>query len=152
MFCKYCGNELPSGSSFCPSCGKNDIDAIEDNNISSGELNNIDEPEEILQSTDQVYDAVRNALGGKILKFAIMGLAFGASFFLSPLGLVFSIISFIKRCKYVKEYGNTVGRATVGKNLGNAALIVSIVMIFLLGRELFMYGFEHLIDLAINSL
>ena len=68
-------------------------------------------------------------MASKILTFAIMGLAFGASYYLSFLGLIFSIISRVKLSKYIKIYNATEGKATVGKHLSLVGLIVSIVLL-----------------------
>ncbi|MBQ2378674.1 MAG: hypothetical protein II297_09765, partial [Clostridia bacterium] len=66
--------------------------------------------------------------GGSVLKFAILGLAFGMSFILSALGVIFAIVSKAKLKTYVRLYGETKGPATVGKHIGTAGLITSIIL------------------------
>ena len=125
MFCKFCGNELPNDANFCTKCGKV---VIQEENESVESL--ITEfPDE--QEPSVIEDPEKDELGGKILKFSILGLAFACSFFLSLLGLIFSIISKSLVNNYKEMYGETEGRATVGKHLGIAGLIASIVMLVL---------------------
>ena len=116
MYCKHCGNELPENSNFCPVCGK----SIEDTKQEAEEAT--------FEPINEIVDFKRDEHGGSILKFSILGLAFAASFFLSFLGIIFAAISKHKVATYIAEYGETQGRATVGKHLGIAAIISSIVM------------------------
>lgn len=129
MFCKYCGNQLPDNVNFCPKCGTiNDIsENVADHavNVQPMYTNPVEEPE-------PVVDKVKKDLGGSILKFAIMGIAFALSYYLSPLGLLFSIISKVKLGIYKRRYGETEGAASVGKGIGIASLILSIVFTVLL--------------------
>lgn len=115
MFCKFCGNNLDDDAKFCTKCGKLVGDSSEKYN----------EPNERYSAETE---AVRNDLAGSILKFGIMGLAFGVcSFFLSFLGIIFSAIAKSKAKEYELAYGSTTGKATVGKNLATGGLIASII-------------------------
>ena len=127
MFCKYCGNELTENANFCPSCGKfiSESKPATEDYISAGV---VDEAPNALEY-DQVLEEERDAAGRGVLKFAILGIAFACSFFLSLLGLIFAIVSRAKLGAYLARYGETRGPATVGKHLGIAGLITSIVMI-----------------------
>ncbi len=122
MFCKHCGNQLDNDARFCPNCGKvigNDL---------YGEPTYTNTP----PAYQAVVDEQKDKLSGAVLKNAILGLAFSCTLFLSWLGLIFSIKSRSSLKNYLNIYGKTEGRATVGKHLGKAALIVSIVMLALL--------------------
>ena len=118
MFCKYCGNQLPEDAKFCPKCGK--VTEEQANNYSSYE------PEPI------VFNDVKNDFvskqkdedAGSILKFAILGLAFSVP--VSILGLIFTIIAKSKVKRFIYKYGDTEGRATVGKHLTIPVMISSI--------------------------
>lgn len=130
MFCKYCGNQLPDDVNFCPKCGTI-------NDIAEGKADHAVrvEPsysEPAVDVIDEQKAKEKKELGGSIMKFAIMGIAFALSFYLSPLGLVFSIISKVKLGIYKNRYGETEGAASVGKGIGIASLILSIVFTALL--------------------
>ena len=116
MFCKHCGYQLPEDSNFCPNCGK-----ITD------EVKKEEEKVEVIDCTnvDPFLDEQKDELGGKILKFSILGLAF--SFFLPILGFIFTVIARSKIKSYVNIFGETQGRASVGKGLSIGGLISSIV-------------------------
>lgn len=125
MFCKYCGNELPDGTTFCPNCGKDDTPAvIEENKVETNCDQSLEYTIDIKEEI--ITDHRRDSMASDILKFAIMGLAFGSSFYLSVIGLIFSIISRVKLKKYLKIYDQTDGKATVGKHISLAGLIVCI--------------------------
>lgn len=136
MYCKYCGNPLQENSNFCTVCGKV-TDDINENNSKSYDNDTVD--------PDRADKSDRS---GSILKFAILGLAFSATFWLSPLGLIFAIVSRIRANSYIDRYGDTEGRATVGKHLGKAALIVNIVFCALLTLVCFIFFTGMLIGLA----
>ncbi|MBE6596700.1 MAG: zinc ribbon domain-containing protein [Ruminococcaceae bacterium] len=124
MFCKYCGNEIPDGGKFCPKCGKICNEDVEPQKTLEFEADIPADKAETL-SLDPTLEAERDGLGGKILTFAIMGLAFGLSC-LSFLGIIFSVISKKTLKEYVEKFGETEGRASAGKGIGTAALAVSI--------------------------
>ena len=124
MFCKFCGNELPEGANFCTKCGK----VVSPEDIPAAGVSAPVTAEYEYVPYEEPKDAERDSRGGSILKFAILGLAFACSFYLSFLGLVFSIIARVKVKRYVSRYNETQGRATVGKHLSVAALVASIVL------------------------
>jgi hypothetical protein len=124
MFCKFCGNELPEGANFCTKCGK----VVSPDDIPAAGVSAPVTAEYEYVPYEEPQDAERDSRGGSILKFAILGLAFACSFYLSFLGLVFSIIARVKVKRYVSRYNETQGRATVGRHLSVAALVASIVL------------------------
>ena len=114
MLCKFCENELEDGASFCPKCGKrvsSDTEEIKANINEFAVSNN---------GATEINDPKRTSKEGGVLCFSILGLAFALSFYLSPIALIFSIISRIKLRKYVKDYGQARNRAAVGKGIGLA--------------------------------
>ena len=138
MFCKHCGSKLPEDASFCVTCGKKitadtpctptltDAESVFNYAVANASLD-----------FDRTYtaedlaapqDEARDAHGGRILLFAILALAFSLSFYLAIVGTVFYIITKVELGKYLSEYGETEGRASVGKALSKAALPVNIVM------------------------
>ena len=143
MFCKHCGNNLPEGASYCTTCGKKIAGeeftyAPADENYAYAPDNNFDFS---ANSTDfsaapAVKDEEKDAHGGKILTFAILALAFSLSFYLAFVGTVFFIIAKVQLGRYIAKYGETEGRASVGKALSIAALPVNIVMVALLSLVL----------------
>ncbi len=111
MYCQFCGKEHADYVSFCPYCG-----------MQIGKSESVEEQVVV----DPIYQREKDDLGGEVLKFGILGLAFACSGLLSLLGLIFSIIARAKAGAFARRYGDTEGRATVGKHLGKAGLIVSI--------------------------
>ena len=107
MICKHCGYEIAEGSAFCSTCGKvvDEADAVV-----------------AVENSEQ-----RDNLGGRILTFGILSIAFAVTFFLSFLGIIFAAVAKSMAAAYVREYGETEGRATVGKNLAKPGLIVGII-------------------------
>ena len=131
MFCRYCGNELPEDANFCPNCGK--INEMEGAAMPRTETVDPMEGATKMTFTDP-FEKEKDKLSGSILTTAILSLAFSFTFLFSWVGLVFAIISRVKVSSYVEQFGETEGRASVGKGLGIGGLITSIVMsaIFLL--------------------
>lgn len=111
MYCQFCGKEHADYVSFCPYCG-----------MQIGKSESVEEQIVV----DPIYQQEKDDLSGEVLKFGILGLAFACSGLLSLLGLIFSIIARAKAGAFARRYGDTEGRATVGKHLGKAGLIVSI--------------------------
>ena len=124
MFCKYCGNEISEGGKFCSKCGKICNEEAEPQEILNFETETPAENTET-SSLDPALEAERDSLGGKILTFAILGLAFGLSC-VSFLGIIFAAISKKTLKEYTEKFGETEGRASAGKGIGTAALAVSI--------------------------
>ncbi len=138
MFCKFCGSNLEDGANFCTNCGK----VVVGDSYDNGGL----EVEEISNVCDPVVDEQKSKSGRKVLKFGILGLAFGSSLYLSFLGLVFSIISKCKLKKYRSQYGDPSGAAKVGKHLGTAGLIVSIIFTAILALYVLMFALIILLE------
>ena len=126
MFCRYCGNELPENANFCPNCGQiNESVGRGDENASVGVGPSVGYNESVLGTVQEtIEDRERDNLGGEILKYSILGLSFGVTFWFSLIGFIFSIIARVKLGKYVSLYKETRGRASVGKGLCIGGLIV----------------------------
>ena len=130
MFCKHCGSNLPDGASFCVTCSKKittDTPYAQDFTFNTTDTDfSFDSSPQ--PQAPQPKDEERDAHGGRILCFAILALALSASLYLAPIGTVFYILARINLGKYIAKYGETEGRASVGKALSIAALPVNIVM------------------------
>ena len=124
MFCKHCGNELPDNANFCPNCGKFNLDSTQ---MSKPEEAPTPAPEPVRAPVRDIFEKERDELGGSILKNAIMALAFGATGLLPILGLIFHSIAKRLLNEYTRKFGETQGRATVGKHLCIPAIITSII-------------------------
>ena len=129
MFCKYCGSELPKDMNFCGKCGK-----LQDSLHPHQEGDVVVQP--IICNEDaatwNAEATAKQAYGKSVLKYAILGLIFGATGWLSVLGLVFSGISRYKLSKYRELYGPVEGKVNVAKHLSMAGFIVSLVGIAVL--------------------
>ena len=152
MFCVFCGCKLPEDSSFCPKCGKlvkakpegvahepellpeltdftEEPEAVFElkSDAETPEANREDEEtrkEELLLTPEQ--EEKKNGLSSRILIFGILGLVFANMGFLAPVGLALSIVSKAFVSRYVKLYGETSGKATVGKILGKVGFGISV--------------------------
>ena len=141
MECKCCGCVMDEDANFCPICGtkKEDFEMISiDGNVIKGkQFDTFDPLQELVPQTEIITEKKiektpyeiekQKSDGSAILKFAILGLVFGCTAYLSFLGLIFSSIAQSKIRRYIKKYGETDGRATVGKGLNVAGRIVSTV-------------------------
>ena len=127
MFCRFCGNELPEGANFCPKCGK--INEVEEATVNENAGAEIPETP-VMDATESVnvFEEEKSSLAGKILTFGILGLAFAVSFWLSFMGIIFSAIAKAKVGEYVAKFGETEGRASVGKGLATGGLIAGIIL------------------------
>ena len=147
MFCSFCGNKIPDGSGFCPKCGRR-LDAshkIEtapeiDHELGSAapheppldifelRTENAQPEGEKIPVPDPNEEEHRAAAAKRILIFGILGLSFAVLWLFSVIGLAFSIVSKILVARYVRRFGETSGKATVGKSLGKAGFIVGIIL------------------------
>ena len=124
MFCKYCGNELSENANFCPKCGK--VVAKEEVN---GEFDFFEEKQQgFAPANNPATEREKDDLSGQILKFAILSIAFASTFFLSLFGVIFSSIARSKINEFTRKFGETEGRASVGKGLNIGGTILSWVM------------------------
>lgn len=127
MFCRYCGYKLPDNTNFCTECGK--ITDTQPKNDGELRLDVTAQPQEAMNfgatALEDPFLKQKNALGGKILTFAIIGMALSFTLYGSLVGLIFSIIALATAKKYTKLFNSTVGRASVGKGLGIAALVLN---------------------------
>ena len=131
MFCKYCGNPLSSDAKFCSKCGKI-VDSIDSSSSSDYDFFGAETPVAELAPQRNTYDDyVKDTLGGSILKFAILSVVFACTFYLSFLGIIFSSIARSKVRQFEIMFGETEGRATVGKHINVGGTIGSWVMFIL---------------------
>jgi hypothetical protein len=139
MYCKYCGNKLDEQATFCSKCGKR----VEE------EIDAFDQP--VFKNTEE--EDQKSKLGSPILGFGITSMIFAfISFILSScalsiaaiafegiiiysaltvmfpiLGVIFAAESRSRAKEYKMVFGETNGKATVGKNIALPALIINIV-------------------------
>ena len=77
-------------------------------------------------------DPVERNLSKSLLVFGILGIAFGCTYYLSFLGIVFGAIALSKAKAYVNNGYVLTGRAKVGKILGLVGMILGIVLTVIL--------------------
>lgn len=65
---------------------------------------------------------------GKVLTWGILALAFGSSFLISFLGIIFGIIARKKSNAYINYYGTRTAKERVGRILGTIGIPVGIAM------------------------
>ena len=156
MYCKHCGTELAEGATFCPTCGKLVADG-QDPFATDVQVEYVDPfTDEIkVESVPPMDGAEKTSLASKLLKKAIVGLVMGvACFMMSTIftdvlfsleefgiaalfNLIFlgvNIASLVITCQarramyeYTSKYGETSGKASVGKGLSIPALIVNLL-------------------------
>ena len=154
MFCKYCGNKLSEDANFCPKCGKLVLDdepvvrseaPAEEKTIAAEVAIVADEstvPEEAIveavsagpAEVELTYEEekAKNSFATKIMVLGIVALATAVSVWFSLVGLIIGVIAKGKVREYVEKYGDTEGKASVGKGLATAAIPVSIaLMVFM---------------------
>ena len=119
MYCQKCGYEVKEGTKFCPICGQEQMAA------QAGSAKNFSTP---IYMAEQDTTEKKDSLAGSILTWGILSLAFSVSGCLAILGFIFSFIAKGKVKQYVELYGETEGRASVGKGLSKAGFIVGIIM------------------------
>lgn len=129
MFCKNCGFELQEDAKFCSRCGT-EVDFVAANKNTEPVYGTVTDPYgtyTYAQNQEEVEE--KSELGGSVLKFGILGLVFSLTGILSLLGLIFSSVALSKANAFARIFGQTEGKATVGRKLGKAGLIVSIVLV-----------------------
>ena len=146
MFCKYCGYKLADDANFCPKCGKLVLEPepeittapIQEKSIAEDQVTGL-EPVYIEQEEEPVYyvepnemelapevEAEKNSLGKNILVWGILALAFADTAIFSILGIIFGNVAKGKVKKYQEKFGDTDGKATVGKVFANISVPLSI--------------------------
>ena len=126
MFCKFCGSEIPEDGAFCVKCGKVNEPVGEDDRgtvIVRPITCDSEGPE---QTAERAAVEAQKSAGSRILMFAIFGIACALTGGLSGVGLVFSLLARTKLGHYRIRYGATTGRATVGKHLSVAAIVMNV--------------------------
>lgn len=122
MFCKYCGNNVPDGAVFCPSCGSSMKDDVWSATVTP-------EPEFKAEPVlTEVEIEARESQKRTILTLGICSVAFACTGILALVGLILACICRSKIRAYELRFGPTSGIASVGKGLSLGGLIGSIVM------------------------
>lgn len=134
MFCKYCGNELPETSEFCPKCGKN-----QGNAEFVPQTVYMNEGGEYSYGEDDSIKKEKSKLANDIMIYGIIAVAASVIVGLPLVGLIFACIAKSKLKKYALEYEEIDGRANIGKILSTVGLIVSIVYIVLIVAIISLY-------------
>ena len=111
MFCRKCGNELPSNERFCTRCGHY---AHAESDADSWKR---EEPTEAKQ--------IKNELSASILTFGILSLAFAIE--LTFLGIVFGHKTKKKAKEFVRQFGELDTRARTGLTLGKIGFFVGLI-------------------------
>ena len=110
MLCEKCGSQLNDNSRFCPNCGA----------PIPGEEQNV-------TPTSTYEGPMGNP--GPVLVWGILGLSFACSFFLSFLGIIFSVIGLKKANQFASFTGGAYSKqASIGRGLSKAGLIVGIIL------------------------
>jgi predicted RNA-binding Zn-ribbon protein involved in translation (DUF1610 family) len=110
MLCEKCGSQLNDNSRFCPNCGAP-----------------IPGEEQFVTQTSTYEGPMGNP--GPVLVWGILGLAFACSFFLSFLGIIFSVIGLKKANQFASFTGGAYSKqASIGRGLSKAGLIVGIIL------------------------
>ncbi len=140
MYCKYCGHRLPDDANFCTMCGR----------VTEEEKEAAESYEEVIGTPTETslldeFKKEKDELAGKILTYSILGLSFGVSMILSLLGLIFTVVARNLIEDYTVKFGETEGRASVGKGLSIGGLAVSIFGV------VFMALYITIIVIAISS-
>lgn len=131
MVCKQCGNEVAPNEKFCGVCGA-PTDAVADQpqyaqpaQPAQPQYGQPMQPQ--YNAAAPIDDPAERALSKSCLTFGILAIAFGVSFYLSFLGIVFGAITKSKTSLYMASYPLT-GRAKTGRILGNIGFIFGIIL------------------------
>ena len=130
MFCQNCGNQIADNTNVCPFCGAPTGAAPVNNNQQPNYGYQQPQPQYQAQPQQPVVNATpqMEAQSKSVLTFGILAIAFGCSFFLSFLGIIFGAIAGRKANEFIGMCGVLYGRAKVGKILGKIGLILGIVL------------------------
>ncbi len=130
MFCKNCGSEVREGAQFCTNCGA-PVEQVKAEPAQTYQEPVYQSPvyEQPQQPTYQTTVVPSPAVpSSSVLTWGILGLAFACSFYISFLGIIFSIIAQNKAKAYQAAGGQLTGKAKVGSILAKVGLIVGIVL------------------------
>lgn len=146
MICNKCGNQIADNSTFCVYCGTQvggEAQPAAPAQPYPQQPVQQAYPQQPAQPYQQPYqqpypqqgyaapqapaDPQQEAESKSILTFGILALAFGCSFYLSFLGIIFGAIEKGKANAFQATYGLT-GRAKVGSILGKIGFILGIVL------------------------
>ena len=142
MYCQNCGTQIDDSVKFCPNCGTPVAvqEAVQEEQTVIAQ--NYEQPayqqpaapvyqqpaEPVYQQPTVESNPEANALSTPILIFGILGIAFGCSFYLSFLGIIFSAIAKGKVKAFLAAGGVLSGKAKVGNILAKVGLILGIVL------------------------
>ena len=123
MYCMTCGAEIPEGSEFCIKCGASQTD-----------LPVPAEPAEAYPACDTAPEWTWPVTPTNVLVWAILGLAFACTFYVSFLGIIFSAIGLKKFKTYTTSGAPYSTKVKVGGILSKVGLGVGIglTVLFLL--------------------
>ena len=112
MLCNNCGSQIDENTNRCSACGR---------------TANEDRPDVSVAST------YKGPMGNPtpVLIWGIIGLAFSCSFYLSVLGIIFSIVGLKKAQSYFDFCGTGSNQANIGRKLSKAGIIVGIILTIL---------------------
>lgn len=110
MNCNNCGMVVEEGRSYCPNCGAAVVKPVAERYDESG----------------AGYAPAMSAT--PVLVWGIIGLAFSCTFYLSFLGIIFSVIGLNKFKAFYAATGYNAGKAKVGRILAKVGLILGIVL------------------------
>ena len=160
MFCTNCGASIQDGTNVCPVCGAPVQGAQPQSNqqpqFEQPQFNQpqFEQPQFNQPQFNQPYyqqPAVPSSVTpSSVLTWGIVGLAFSCTFFLSFLGIIFSVVGTKKAKKLAEESGQPLsGKAKVGGILAKVGLPLGIVLTILF--VIYIIVFVGIIASAING-
>ena len=147
MFCRYCGAELPEDAVICPRCG-----GAVTPDVPAEDTHRQDRPEQMERREETTYhgaygtrqnqgyygpqfhngdnrrlEEIRHA-ANVTLAWGIVSVFCSLTIYLSLLGVIFSVLGFVKAKRYRELAGPETGSALAGKILSIIGLCSGIVM------------------------
>ncbi|MBR5708772.1 MAG: zinc-ribbon domain-containing protein [Oscillospiraceae bacterium] len=114
MYCMTCGAEIPEGSEFCIKCGASQTDLP------------VPVETEEYPACEAAPEWTWPVTPTNVLVWAILGLAFACTFYLSFLGIIFSAIGMKKHRAYLESGAPYSTKVKVGGILSKVGLGVGI--------------------------